>query len=718
MLLTMNRLCRSLKWFWKKFDALLISLLSSLVVISFFKEGKVTFSPSAFQWLLSPTILYSFLSILTILAVLTLIACRSDKKVKQRNNFDLCKTTDKLTPEDLGFLVLDKSDIAKPGERPFYKNYVFRSFHSRRPSDKNFPATDIDIIKSIKKGNNILLVGQPTEGKTRTAYELLKGLSDFTVLRIKSNKSTFDNDAFSIIKNKSVIIFIDDLSDYIDGKTDLKQFYEEVKKVAQQCVILATCREGAELSQITQSSTQSLQRFYEKFDHELAFIPITVPEKQKIAAYSGLSLKLEQVHEAPTPGWIVMEDALRIVEKRFRNQLSSEAVDTLRSLKLLAIAGVFPLTQERTIYVLKDIFQRQHIHLPDILEELCVNAFLERPSIQNPIQPEAAYLSRVVTYTEGKNLLDDFAILGQLLEDSEDFKGLNSLAITYAEGLNDYSTAHTYSQRSVDLNTNFPEAWNTLGAILTGLGQYEEAVAAYQQAIAIDENYPQAWYNLGNTFARYLEQYENAINAYQQAVAIDKNLQQAWNNLGITYHILGRYKEAIAAHVQAIAINENFQQAWDGLGNVLFKLGQYQEAIDAYRRAIQIDKSFSEAWNNMGVTLYRLKRYEEALEAFEQIDFDPFSIPLAWYFQSKLLLMFTRYKEALEIVQRAQETIPQEPLCWSYLGITLLFLERKKEAIKWLCKAWQVREMLPDEEKIELKDALDRVGLNPANCNS
>lgn len=41
------------------------------------------------------------------------------------------------------------------------------------------PTTDHQVLKCIGRGDSVLITGQPTEGKTQAAYELLKGLGGF-----------------------------------------------------------------------------------------------------------------------------------------------------------------------------------------------------------------------------------------------------------------------------------------------------------------------------------------------------------------------------------------------------------------------------------------------------------------------------------------------------------------------------------------------------------
>jgi hypothetical protein len=66
----------------------------------------------------------------------------------------------------------------------------------------------------------------------------------------------------------------------------------------------------------------------------------------------------------------------------------------------------------------------------DILAE---QAFIRRPALQDPTQPEPGYLQgNVVAYIERKTSEDDFPTLADMLERIANAEGLFYLANTYA----------------------------------------------------------------------------------------------------------------------------------------------------------------------------------------------------------------------------------------------------------------------------------------------
>ena len=662
----MYKLYPILKCFWEKINTITTSILITLVFVSFLKEGKVSFSTEAFQWLLSPSVYCTLLLFFLIPAVLMPIAKRSERKRKQRSSFDLCKPVRELVPEDLEFIIFSRGMSANPGERPYYEGYVSRTYRSVRQGDQEnkAPTTEPEVLERIRGGSSMLIVGQPTEGKTRSAYELLKGLSGFDVISIRPDRSV-PKDAFGIIKDKNVVIFVDDLDGFIGRQSDLNTLYTEVKNVAKQCVILATCRSGPELNQIAHP-TSNLNRFYERFDYELLLVRANEDQNQEAADMSGVSLTPQQLNVAPTLGWVMMNDARMTMEGRFKG-LSSETKDVLYALKLLRFAGVGPPTRQRVRNVLEAMFLHSDTHLNKALGELAENAFIELPTTQEPIQPEEAYLRYVVPYAEGKHIKDDIAPLGKMLNDTRDAEGLHHLAITLAMAARRYSEAIRYIQQATQIKEEFHEAYYSLGLTLYEAGN--ELVGLQQST-------------------RAGLSYEAAERAYRRALDINPNYYQAWNNLGIIYNRFGEYSKAVEAYDKAIKIRTNpaTHKAWYNKGLARCRMNlpeEYERAVTDFRKAIRLKTDYHQALDNLAHSLIILEQYKDALKAIET----------------------------------ARQLVPDKVEYWATYGIALSHIDRE-DAIIWLCKAWRVRTEVYNVEATEkqLRSAFTRLKKSPDVC--
>jgi hypothetical protein len=197
------------------------------------------------------------------------------------------------------------------------------------------------------------------------------------------------------------VLFVEDMNDYAGGVLDLREFYATLSRHAEMCVVAATCRDGPELAVVGRQVATSLSRLYEEIPFKLTLLPPSPSQKIQLAQSIGQQGNLQHVAAFPTVGSITMDNPLMAMRQRFE-ALRPEQKDTLRALKLLAAAGVLPFSSARLLAVLQHIFNRT-LHLGDYLDALAEQAFVRRPSRQDLISPEPAYLLRTVTYTEGKN---------------------------------------------------------------------------------------------------------------------------------------------------------------------------------------------------------------------------------------------------------------------------------------------------------------------------
>ena len=82
---------------------------------------------------------------------------------------------------------------------------------------------------------------------------------------------------------------------------------------------------------------------------------------------------------------------------------------------------------------------------------------------------------------------------------------------------------HRQRRPDVDLDDEYPAAWNNLGILHLGQQQYGAAQAALRKATRLRPNYALGYYNLGVALDLAGE-YDEAIEAYSRAVTLDPRL--------------------------------------------------------------------------------------------------------------------------------------------------------------------------------------------------
>jgi tetratricopeptide (TPR) repeat protein len=244
-----------------------------------------------------------------------------------------------------------------------------------------------------------------------------------------------------------------------------------------------------------------------------------------------------------------MEEPLEAMRQRFQ-MLRLEHKETLWGLKLLASAGVLPFTHHRLEVIFHNIFGRT-LSLDDCLIVLAEQDFLRRP-VQDPIQPEPAYLQDIVTYREGKTPADDFLALVNMFKAIKDAEGLLYVGVAFVR-LNHHPQALTSFEEVLQLRPNDFVTWHIKGVVLAELRRREEALVAYARALQLRPDDAAILYHKGMVLAE-LRRWEEVLVAYARALQLRPDDAAAWINKGSNLVALGRWEEALLAYDRALQL--------------------------------------------------------------------------------------------------------------------------------------------------------------------
>jgi tetratricopeptide (TPR) repeat protein len=681
----MWRLHSFLKQMWGTFWALVLALVGS-GLFEWGRGNQLRPAPEVAAVLLADGkwILLGFLG----MGALSLWIQRDWIRHQALDHFDLLKAATKLLPKDLGFEVPERGKAFDSHSRPFHpRTYICRRFVDEdavAALDPDPVYSEKDLIQALRRGDKLLLLGQPLEGKSYTLYELVKQMKGHDIV-VPSKKSCSD-DAFKILRKRRTILLLEDLGSYT-GEIDLQAFYRKMKDSASLCAVAATCRAGPELGDVIAQVGKPVRRFYESIPWKLFLLPLTAEEKGQLARSVGKDWDLTNSDHFPTPGSITMEGPLEAMRVRFRDlDFEPEQRDTLRALKLLDAGGVHPLTHERLSGVLERVFHRRSSlsSLGDRLEGLANRAFLRRPGRQDPVRPEPAYLWHVVTYTEGKSPEEDFSALRDLLAELKDVAGLLHLGITWGTGLKDDRQALACFERALALEPNSTDVLYNNGVALQRLGEHEKALEAYNLVLSREPEFAEAWHNKGFVLDR-LGRYPEAVEAYRRAQDAKGDDPKFLHNMAVALDHQGAHQEALLLLSDALNKRPRFSDALRTRGAIYHDLEQYDRALADYEQALKDSPNSPETWAAKGLTLTSRQRYEDALEAFA----------------------------------RARELKSDYPELWYYEGVTLAKMEQTEKAVAALCQAWQAgqRQRLPADTVAEIEEALLKLGRSPQECS-
>jgi hypothetical protein len=284
-------------------------------------------------------------------------------------------------------------------------------------------------VELLRNGKGFTLQGQPTDGKSRTIYEVIRRMDGYHVVSPKLKDGLSHEDIGLLLKGRKIVLLLDDLTNYVGAGLDLRELGKSLNRNQVSWVVASTCRDGPQLESVRTAQTEGLGTFYENIPLKLKLLELTTAEKGLLAQNIGREWDSGEGEQYPTPGSITMENYKIYMHERFESKhLSPVQRDALRALKLLSRAGILPITHRQVAAVLEAerLFDWRDVHLQrDCLNGLRDNSFIRLAPEREVVQPEPAYLTDdVVPYTEGKEPEQDFDELMQILEHIQDATGL------------------------------------------------------------------------------------------------------------------------------------------------------------------------------------------------------------------------------------------------------------------------------------------------------
>jgi Flp pilus assembly protein TadD len=132
-----------------------------------------------------------------------------------------------------------------------------------------------------------------------------------------------------------------------------------------------------------------------------------------------------------------------------------------------------------------------------------------------------------------------------------------------------------------------PEPLPSIGTLETIQSRdFQSAAEHLRKAIQIDPNFVQAHNNLGASYIE-LNECESAVTEFRKAIDLDSKLQESYRNLGLALFLLRRYPEAEIAARQALELSPQRGPARYTLGRILAAEGSGSaEAEELLRQSV------------------------------------------------------------------------------------------------------------------------------------
>jgi len=592
-----------------------------------------------------------------------------------------CKKTKKLMPEDFG--------IAE-----------YRDYYYEREADRK-------IREALNEGKSILIIGRPKAGKTRAAYEAVKRLEGFKVVKFWEKLLETDKIPKSVKKGKNVLVF-DDLNKFVD-KLNLYEVIKQFKDMSKRFVVVATCRSGKEFEEAEKKFSDVLRGF-----ERVELGDVSEEEAREVANETGIEFKS---FDGTIGSLFLGLNAMRI---RFEEE-PEECRILFRVLKLLHDAKIFSPRKS----LVEEIYRRKlerdgisaNMSIESALKQLERDSFifvLKLKEFQAIRERHESYLD----FTGYSASVDDFHWLKEILAELKDAEGLFYLGnafcdrelfesgiecydvslklkecaeayinrgIAYAK-LNKHEQAIEDFSKAIALNPNLAEAYSNRGLTYAELNKHERAIEDYDRAIALNTNFAEAYNNRGNAYAE-LNKYERAIEDYDRAIELKPALAGAYNNRGFAYAKLNKHERAIEDYDRAIKLNPDFAEAYYNRGVAYAELNKHEQAIKDYGKAIELNPNDAEAYINRGLAYAKLNKHEQALEDFSKaIDLNP-NFAEAYSNRGLAYAELNKYERAIEDYGKAIALNPDYAATYYNRGLAYAELNEHERAIKDYGKA-------------------------------
>jgi len=164
--------------------------------------------------------------------------------------------------------------------------------------------------------------------------------------------------------------------------------------------------------------------------------------------------------------------------------------------------------------------------------------------------------------------------------------------------------AITSLQKSLELESNHPEAHYEIALAYLGVEKHSKAVTHFNTAIEQDPNHGKSYYQLG-LIAIKARSYAKANDAFRKAITYDPSQISAFAELGQLYEHFGSNDEAIQVYREAIRLNQEDTTNRKLLANLLFNRSQEDEALELLLGAVARNPDDPELYFNLGVAYDR-----------------------------------------------------------------------------------------------------------------
>ncbi len=206
-------------------------------------------------------------------------------------------------------------------------------------------------------------------------------------------------------------------------------------------------------------------------------------------------------------------------------------------------------------------------------------------------------------------------------------------------------------KRSIEIHSDYWNAFNGYGLCLGEMGQVDEAIDLLKRCLeqeptlknadinlirylvqseqfneALDrsqtaiEQWPDVvqFYVFKSVAHQHFKEQDLALEALEKAIELEPENTFALNHMSNYLYALGQWKDAETHCLKSLELEPDSPKSLNNLGRVRLMRGDLDNARSFYQRALEIDSEFSDVHNNLGNLFLYTDQLEDSLKAFDR----------------------------------------------------------------------------------------------------
>ena len=267
--------------------------------------------------------------------------------------------------------------------------------------------------------------------------------------------------------------------------------------------------------------------------------------------------------------------------------------------------------------------------------------------------------------------------------------------------------AYSLFEKVTDLDSNNPEAWKMLAAILGEMGDVGDAIKKIEKSISLYPSDPDAFLIKANLLV-HANRLTDAIEASENTIRLDPECAECWSLLGSIQGKLQRYAESEISLRKALEIDPSLSAAQSNLATLLSEKDSTPESIDNYLKLLQSNPKSFEILLNLALAYQKQQKFDDAIDYFEKaLKINQNATAICGL--SDALLAIQCGEESKIYIEDYLEVHPDDVIVKTYYANLLLLRQEITEAINVL---QQVIQAQPDYAEAHYRMALAKEKIN------